>query len=206
MVTFNPINFNDAQYLEMQTEDYLENAEEILTDWLNVVGNLRVEKYVSRTRDNEEMMMDLINPGLVEVKVLNNPTRAWAFIKEFPPHLKQYIKNQYTKGQGLLTVRKRWQLLMMIVANELRKQNCPAFMGESIVIYNFHFPVKHSDPDNMTIRFLNNGLRDTNFIKDDDFDHLFTLIRGCHDQNNPGMEMTLLNRNDFIKYPEMFLE
>lgn len=201
-----PIDKDKVELLQEQTEEYLENIEVILTDWLNVVGKFRVEKYVERTIEMEERIYDLINPGLIETQVLNNPNRAWAFIKEYPPHLKQYIKNQYTKGLNLMTVRKRWQLLMMIVAKELRGKNCPSFTDETVIIYNFHFSRKHTSPDNMTISFLNNGLRDTNLIKADDFERLNTIICGCLDPQNPGMEMTLVSKSDFIKHVGVFFE
>ena len=199
------LNKSMLPIFQNMTQEELQRIEDIAWEYQQVVGQIRVRKMLESTRDLDEDLLDHINPGLIYTEVLDAPTRARIFIKEYPPHLKQFYNIMvFDQTVSYGQVRDRWHRIVAVAMAELRQKACPVF-NEAVVIYRFHFRSKRADTDNLTIAFLNDVLVQGEFIRDDDYNHLAVVNTGIYDPKNPGTEIILLSKSDFIKHSDMLI-
>lgn len=172
----------------------------------NAFGQLLVYDYLESAEYKAQnwQMADGINPDIVEAEILNNPFRVRIFVKQIPEHSRVYARSKFLKEAGFSRERQRWILIMHTAFSELKKLGLQPFQEKMIAVYKFYF-MKTADSDNYIVRFPNNAIRDVGLIKDDSVKYLATFLDGKVKPEKPGVEITLLQEEDFGDFYQKFM-
>lgn len=88
-------------------------------------------------------------------------------------------------------LKQKWKDFIIWYINDLGYQDLK--IDNCIIEYTYFMPTKRrADNDNMTPKFINDGLVESGFLVDDDYKHLTKIILGCdYDKNNPRTEIVV---------------
>lgn len=160
-------------------------------------GEISVQKYLDNTHEMDVLMADHINAGGVRTAICQEPYRLNIFIPDYPPRLKEHNKTKFSTRLGYDTSA-RWQHYMGCAIHNLKAAGATDFAEKAVVIIKFHFIRKRSDVDNYTIKFINDALRLSGLLIDDDHSHLSVISYGTLDVENKGIEITIISQQNCI--------
>lgn len=169
------------------------------------LNSATVHSFLDAYHEENLLLADGELAGIVDTAVEYRPYRVVIRLKQKPEHLRILPKTDFNnKKFGVTEEKLRWILLMNSAFKDLKTKGLIPFTKPIVAIYNFKF-CSLADTDNYSVRILNNCIRDVGLIKDDSFDYISTHYVGEVDLLNPGVEITLLHRENFPEYYEKLL-
>ena len=194
----------DYKYFKSLDEDLTAMLQGIIEETYNANGEILVRKYLERTNKMDELMADHIDAGGIEAAIYNDPYRLNIFIHDYPPRLKEHNKTKFSKTLGYDTDI-RWLHYMSCSLHKLKAQGAVKYNEKIYVIIKYHFPAQRYDVDNYAIKFINDAIKFSGLITDDDHSHLALLIDGITDMGKKGTEITLITRQKLIENAAAFI-
>lgn len=149
-------------------------------------------------------MADHVNDGFVETAIYTDPYRLHILIPDYPPRLKEYNKTMFSPKLGYNT-KMRWHHYMSCALHELRVKGAHEFATMVIVAITYHYNGERYDVDNYAIKFINDAIKFSGLIVDDDHSHLALLIDGITDMGKKGTEITIITRQKLIENAAAFI-
>lgn len=148
-----------------------------------------------KTHYFKERHHDLIQNTVIKTDISYNPYSVTIEINNLPNHIRAFRRNLFNKDLHDFS-RKYWYSVMTEAIWDLREKGVKTFQEKAVVCYIF-YSSRNIDCDNFDIQIINNILRTSKIIKDDDSKHMAVFQETVLNDRNK-LEIKIFGYRDFF--------